>query len=134
MTEITKRWLESAKTDSGVAEHLLNNYHPKPLEIICYHCQLAAEKAIKALHFEIGFDGGLPKSHDLTFLLNQIKNRVSIGENIFDEADELSQYGVKIRYPDEMFVSEEIAKKSISQANDIIAFVENLVAELSEKK
>ena len=35
------------KTDLGVAKHLNSQYHPKPLEIICYHCQLSAEKAIK---------------------------------------------------------------------------------------
>ncbi len=45
MTETTKRWLESAKTDSNVAEHLFEHYYPKPLEIICYHSQLAALKA-----------------------------------------------------------------------------------------
>ena len=42
-------WLSFAKTDLGVANYLNENYHPKPLEIICYHCQQAAEKAIKAL-------------------------------------------------------------------------------------
>ena len=40
-------WLEFAKTDLGVAKHLNSQYHPKPLEIICYHRQLSAEKAIK---------------------------------------------------------------------------------------
>lgn len=40
-------WLEFAKTDLGVAKHLNSQYHPKTLEIICYHFQLSAEKAIK---------------------------------------------------------------------------------------
>ena len=42
-------WIEFAKTDLGVAKHLDEQYYPKPLEIICYHCQQAAEKAIKAI-------------------------------------------------------------------------------------
>lgn len=42
-------WIEFAKTDLGVAEHLDKQYYLKPLEIICYHCQQAVEKAIKAI-------------------------------------------------------------------------------------
>lgn len=38
-----------AAMDLGVARYLDETYRPKPLEIICYHCQQAAEKAIKAL-------------------------------------------------------------------------------------
>ena len=42
-------WLAMADTDFGVADHLDKEYHPKPYEIICYHCQQAAEKAVKAV-------------------------------------------------------------------------------------
>ena len=38
-----------AKHSLGVARHLYETYRPQPLEIICYHCQQAAEKAIKAV-------------------------------------------------------------------------------------
>lgn len=44
-----KNWLDMADMDLGVAKHLMENYYPKPLEIICYRCQQAAEKAIKAV-------------------------------------------------------------------------------------
>ena len=44
-----QRWLDFAENDLAVAKHLLETFHPKPLEIICYHCQQAAEKAIKAV-------------------------------------------------------------------------------------
>ena len=48
-------WIEFAKTDLGVAEHLDKQYYPKPLEIICYHCQQAVEKAIPYSVSEIFF-------------------------------------------------------------------------------
>ena len=49
MNQEARQWLDMAQTDLGVAKHLEANYYPKPLEIICYHCQQAVEKGIKAL-------------------------------------------------------------------------------------
>ena len=49
MDQQVKQWLDYAAQDLGVARHLFENYHPKPLEIVCYHCQQSAEKAIKAV-------------------------------------------------------------------------------------
>ena len=67
MTQETREWYNMAAMDLGVASHLDATYHPKPLEIICYHCQQAAEKAIKALIVYYGAEGGMPKLHDLSF-------------------------------------------------------------------
>lgn len=50
----TKEWYDMAVMDLGVAKHLDASYYPKPLEIICYHCQQAAEKAVKALIIHYG--------------------------------------------------------------------------------
>ena len=47
MNQETKQWLDMADMDLGVAKYLMENYYPKPLEIICYHSQQAAEKAIQ---------------------------------------------------------------------------------------
>ncbi len=84
MDQEIEQWLELAKMDFGVADYLLKTYHPKPLEIICYHCQQSAEKALKAVIIFYGAQGGLPKLHDLSFLLNQIKNMVEIDEKLYD--------------------------------------------------
>ena len=70
MTQETKEWYDMALMDLGVAKHLETSYHPRPLEIICYHSQQSAEKAIKALILYHGAEGGLPKLHDLSFLLD----------------------------------------------------------------
>ena len=47
MNQEARQWLDMAQTDFGVAKHLEANYYPKPLGIICYHCQQAVEKGIK---------------------------------------------------------------------------------------
>ncbi|MDR3584168.1 MAG: HEPN domain-containing protein [Desulfosporosinus sp.] len=40
---IVKEWLDFASKDISSAKYLLD-MRPVPLEIICYHCEQAAEK------------------------------------------------------------------------------------------
>lgn len=127
MTQETKAWYDLAIMDLGVAKRLESTYYPKPVEIICYHCQQAAEKGIKALIMYYGAEGGMPKLHDLSFLLNQIKNKVSIEDKYYDYADTLTPYGVSIRYPNELFLEEKHAKKAIRYADEIIQWVDGIV-------
>lgn len=115
-----KEWLSFAEADLGVAEHLNKTYHPKPLEIICFHCQQAAEKAVKSIIVLNGNQGGIPKKHDLFLLLNQIKNMVSIDEKYYDYADILAPYGVAMRYPNELFLEERHAEKALQMANEFV--------------
>ena len=115
-----KEWLSFAEADLGVAEHHNKTYHPKPLEIICFHCQQAAEKAVKSIIVLNGSQGGIPKKHDLFLLLNQIKNMVSIDEKYYDYADILAPYGVAMRYPNELFLEERHAEKAIQMANEFV--------------
>lgn len=103
-----------------MAEHLNKTYHPKPLEIICFHCQQAAEKAVKSIIVLNGSQGGIPKKHDLFLLLNQIKNMVSIEENYYDYADILAPYSVAMRYPNELFLEDRHAEKAIQMANEFV--------------
>lgn len=120
MEHETKQWLRLAEMDYGVAEHLFQTYHPKPYEIICYHCQQSAEKAIKAIIIGEGAQGGLPKLHDLSFLLNQIKKAVSIDEKYYDYADTLTPYGISIRYPNELFLEERHAREALRMSKEIL--------------
>ena len=71
----------------GVAKHLYEKYYPKPLEIICFHCQQSAEKSVKAIIVLNGSQGGMPKKHNIDMLLNQIKNMVDVDEKYYDYSD-----------------------------------------------
>lgn len=115
-----REWLSFAEADLGVAEHLDKTYHPKPLEISCFHCQQAAEKAVKSIIVLNGSQGGISKKHYLFLLLNQIKNMVSIEEKYYDYADILAPYGVAMRYPNELFLEERHAEKAIQMANEFV--------------
>ena len=124
-----KEWLEYAKADLGVADHLFKTYYPKPLAIICYHCQQAAEKAVKTIIVLYGSQGGMPRRHDVFLLLNQIKNMVSIDNKFYDYADILAPYGVAMRYPNELQLEERHAAKAIEMANEFVAWADSLVEE-----
>ena len=127
------QWIKLAEMDYGVAEHLYQTYYPKPYEIICYHCQQAAEKAIKAVITADGAKGGMPKLHDLSFLLNQIKNVVKIEEKYYDYADSLTPYGVSIRYPNELFLEEKHAKDALRMSEEILVWAHQLIDDKKEK-
>lgn len=44
-------WISRAYSDRDSALFLYENMYPKPLEVICYLCQQASEKALKSLLF-----------------------------------------------------------------------------------
>ena len=50
MDDNTQLWLEFANADLETASFLYDKQYPRQLEIICYHCQQAGEKAIKAFY------------------------------------------------------------------------------------
>ena len=127
-----QQWLISAETDFSVARHLFDTYYPKPIEIICYHCQQSAEKAIKAVILSLKTNDGIPKKHDLSFLLQQIKNRVSIPELLFDYADTLTPYGVSVRYPNELNLTERHAASALQQGEQILLWAKGIVSKQAE--
>ncbi len=70
----------------------------------------------------------MPKLHDLSFLLNQIKNKVYIEDKYYDYADTLTPYGVSIRYPNELFLGERHAKEALEFSDEILRWVQNIVS------
>lgn len=128
MVPDVQRWLDFAENDLAVAKHLLETFHPKPLEIICYHCQQAAEKAIKAVYIAVGMPGGIPKKHDLSFLLEQMKHRVTIPDVMLDHADDLNSYSVIVRYPNEIQIDERKVLLSVRYADEIMNWAKEAIS------
>ena len=67
-----------------------------------------------------GAPGGMPKLHDLSFLLNQVKNLVCVDDSLYDYADTLTPYGVSVRYPNELFLEERHAVAALAYAAEIL--------------
>ena len=123
MDDNVQLWLEFANADLETADFLYEKQYPRQLEIICYHCQQAGEKAIKALYIAKEIPGGIPRKHDLWFLLEQMKNVVDIPESIYDAAEKLDPYAIVFRYPGENRVDDYRAKQAIGLAKTIINWV-----------
>lgn len=98
------------------------------MEIICYHCQQAAEKAIKALYLALDIPGGIPRKHDLSFLLQQLSKRITIPEAIEEAAEELDPYGIIFRYPSENHVDDEMTGKALGYAEAIMDWVKRQIS------
>ena len=60
--DLVKRWFELALSDLRSAKFLKNMW-PKPLEVICFHCQQSVEKALKG--FLAYQDSEPPLAHEL---------------------------------------------------------------------
>ena len=110
------------------ANHLNEIQYPKPLEIICYHCQQAAEKMLKALI--LAYDGELQKTHDLGLLVDELSEFVTFSEDILNAADSLTPYGVKIRYPQELNIKEYHVSKALLDMKTLYDFVASKIKEL----
>ena len=123
-----KEWVRFADMDVLSANHLNEIQHPKPLEIICYHCQQAAEKMLKAL--VIAYDGELQKTHDLGLLTDQLSEFITFSDNILNAADELTPYGVKIRYPQDLHIEENHVAKALYNMKLVYDFVSDELKKL----
>lgn len=122
-------WLDYASMDFEAANTLFD-HHPKPCEIICYHCQQTAEKAIKALYIYFNIPDGIPRKHDLSFLLNQIQEHTEISKELRKYADILSVCGIISRYPNEIHVDEERTKFALQYAGFILQWAKIITNDL----
>ena len=99
--------------------------HPAPLEIICYHCQQAAEKFLKSIAVALGDDP--VKTHDLLKVLDQYQARIDIPREIIVIAGSLTPFGVRIRYPQEFAVDEAQTRTALAQAEAVQEWVTSLL-------
>lgn len=114
-------WVSYAKMDLDTAKFLYEKMYPKPLTIICYHCQQAAEKMLKAAL--ASYDVEIKKTHDLGRLAEELREFVNVQDEILDICDDLTPYGVKIRYPQELYMEDRHAKKAAEDAEKLYEFL-----------
>ncbi len=120
--EYVKKWLQKANEDYLAAKHELS--FPQENEIItstvCFHCQQAVEKYLKAYLTDKKIEFG--KTHSLEFLLELCIKIDKEFENI--DVGDLSFYAVDVRYPDDFYQpSLEEAKKAFIIADNVRSFI-----------
>lgn len=122
--KIYEEWLEFAKRDLDSAKFLIDMY-PKPIEIICYHCEQSAEKNLKGYLIKHG--NRIEKTHDLVLLNNKCKRIDDSFDIIEDECIELVPYGVQVRYPYQLDVTEGDMINAIESAEKIEKFIKGKI-------
>lgn len=111
-------WLKKAQRDLSAAQKLANDLP----DIAIYHCQQAAEKALKG--FLILHDQDPGNTHNINTLVRLASAFKPELTNILKEAGYLSQYNQTYRYPTE--ASEDFnpspgeLKKSFKLASDVV--------------
>ena len=116
----SSEWLDLAEMDLGAAEYLLG-MRPVPVEIICYHCEQAAEKMLKGTLAQFGMEP--PKTHDLIQLCKLCMERDPQFEQLADACVELTPYGVQVRYPSHMELDESDMNCALRECRKIREFV-----------
>ena len=120
-------WIRIAEMDLSSSHHLYENHHPKPLEIICFHTQQAAEKMLKCFLVVHSID--IPKIHDLNVLWNMCLEIDEKFDGIFSTVTSLNRYSVIPRYPNELQIEDHDAAKALENADTVMDFVKSILSE-----
>ncbi len=126
--EIAKQWLAKAKNDLLNADNNLQS-DEIPFDTVCFHCQQAAEKLLKA--YLIGNNRSYPITHDLFLILEKILPLNKQAEHLRDALSILTPYSVEVRYPDDWFMpSEQDAKEARNAADEVLQWLKNNMLEI----
>ena len=126
--------LKKAENDLKDAK-ILYNSNEASAEGICFHCQQAVEKYLKA--YLVYNNKEINKTHDISELLKDCKNV----DNVFSKLeklniDDMTNYAVIVRYDDIIEPSGEDAKEAISIAEQVKTFINekiNIKQDLSQE-
>jgi len=114
--EIVRSWYRKASSDLAYAKLGLTSGEVFRVGAV-YHCQQAAEKAIKALHCFYGLTP--PKSHDLVRLVELLQPSCDLQECL-KGAEFLTPMATEFRYPGE---SEEPTEADAQRAWEYAEFI-----------
>jgi HEPN domain-containing protein len=98
-----QEWIDLAAQDEASAGFLLG-MRPLPLEVICFHCQQAAEKLLKAVLARN--KRVIPRTHDLPQLLDQAVVLFPSLASFEDMMVDLNEFSVVVRYPSHVQLEE----------------------------
>jgi HEPN domain-containing protein len=123
MDELTRRaierWIEKAERDLLTARTILRE-EPRLTDVVCYHCQQCAEKALKA--YLVKADVHVEKTHYLRRLLTLCADIDPAYAELDPIATSLSDYAT-VRYPDDWRdIPGPEAKQAIEGATRVLEF------------
>jgi HEPN domain-containing protein len=125
-----RQWLIKSQRDIGSARRLMEGQEPY-LDTAVYHCQQAAEKALKA--FLTARDIAFEKTHNLVALLALCTPFEPVFAQWEDAAAMLTPYATEFRYPGEPLEPERSeAEQALAAAEAFVPFIERLLHDAIE--
>jgi HEPN domain-containing protein len=121
--DLVIEWMRRARGDLVLAQ-MTDEEKIEP-EILVFHAQQAAEKALKALLVKHQID--FPNTHSIGLLLNLCQKLELEGIEGVAEATTLTRYAVASRYPGEV---EPVSRQEAREAADLAARLFTWVASL----
>lgn len=126
--EIARQWLAKAWNDLLNADNNLKS-EEIPFDTVCFHCQQAAEKLLKA--YLAGNGKAYHITHDLLLLLENILCIRPDAEHLRDALSILMPYAVEIRYPDDWYMpSKQDTLEAREAANEVMNWLEHAMPEI----
>ncbi|MGD8787394.1 MAG: HEPN domain-containing protein [Phycisphaerales bacterium] len=116
-------WLRYAYSDLELAR--VKRPSNVLLEVLCFHAQQAAEKALKAVLIAKGVPP--PKTHNIRTLLDLLPQKAAAPREIEDAAS-LTDYAVTSRYPGDFeSIDEEEYKETVRLAEAVVLWAERII-------
>lgn len=120
-----KQWLIKCQRDLKVA-YVLFESQESLLDAVVYHCQQAAEKALKAYLTDQNVN--FRKTHDLSLLVELCLLSEPEFQSLEDTADTLTPYATEFRYPGNVMEPErQEAEEALRMAEAVIELVTKLL-------
>ena len=116
MQPLTSEWIQKAEGDLATARRELRARTAPNYDAACFHAQQCAEKYLKALLQEAVTPFG--KTHNLSLLLDLLKDQYPALELIRPTLAMLSAYAVEYRYPGES-ADKEVARQAVKMAEEV---------------
>ncbi len=126
--EVSKQWIAKAKNDLLNVDNNLKA-EEIPFDTVCFHCQQAVEKLLKA--YLVANSNSYPITHDLILLLEKIIILNASAEVLRNDLALLMPYAVEFRYPDDWFMpTEEDAKEAREAVSHVTSWLQNTLPEV----
>ncbi|MCM2358022.1 MAG: HEPN domain-containing protein [Geobacteraceae bacterium] len=116
MQPLTTEWIQKAEGDLATARRELRARTSPNYDAACFHAQQCAEKYLKALLQEAQIPFG--KTHNLSLLLDLLKDRHPALELLRPTLAILSAYAVEYRYPGES-ANKQVARQAVKMAEEV---------------
>ena len=118
-----RAWIRKGDNDLKNVELILKSQdEDSPYDTVCFHCQQAVEKYLKAFLTAKGVK--FPMTHNLADLIAKCAVLNKSFLNIEIEAELLTPYSVEVRYPDDFYrPSRKDAEEAYNTAMKIKDFV-----------